>query len=141
MTKTLIGVIITIIAIVGIGTVVVSQQKDKKPTQTSVSSAAEDHPAHGADGHEDRVITKDEVATHNSKASCWTIIDSNVYDLTSYVSGHSGGSEILRACGVDGSSLFNSRETASGQEVGSGSPHSSNAKSDLKDLHIGSVQQ
>ncbi len=47
------------------------------------------------------------VATHNSEASCWSIIDGNVYDLTSFIGDHPGGERnILKICGKDGTSAF-----------------------------------
>lgn len=47
------------------------------------------------------------VATHKDAASCWSVIEGKVYDLTAYVPKHPGGkSEILAICGKDGSSLF-----------------------------------
>lgn len=51
-----------------------------------------------------------DVATHNSATSCWSAIDGNVYDLTSWVNSHPGGkAAILMICGKDGSPLFNSQ--------------------------------
>ncbi len=80
-----------------------------------------------------------EVATHNSKASCWTIINNNVYDITNYIPQHPGGDEILQACGTDGSTLFNKRETSSGEEVGTGTAHSSQAARELASMQIGTL--
>lgn len=85
--------------------------------------------------------TAAEVAMHDSEADCWTIVDGTVYDLTEYIPRHRGGDEILRACGGDGSSLFNERQTADGEAVGSGTPHSSNAGNQLADLEIGTLAQ
>ncbi len=49
-----------------------------------------------------------EVAIHNSAQSCWTAIDGNVYDVTSWISRHPGGAQaILSLCGKDGSVAFN----------------------------------
>lgn len=86
-----------------------------------------------------RSISQDEVAQHNSAENCWTIINGQVFNLTSFVVHHPGGSEILRACGQDGSSLFNSRTTDTGEAVGSGKEHSNNAVDILSDLYIGDV--
>ncbi|KAF2793193.1 mitochondrial cytochrome-like protein b2 [Melanomma pulvis-pyrius CBS 109.77] len=36
-----------------------------------------------------------EVAKHNSKKSCWIVLESNVYDVTSFLSKHPGGAAIL----------------------------------------------
>lgn len=55
-------------------------------------------------------LTKEEVAKHNSANSCYTIINNYVYDLTSWVYSHPGGSKsILSLCGKDGSKLFASQ--------------------------------
>lgn len=49
-----------------------------------------------------------EVAQHSSRSSCWSIINGNVYDLTSWIPKHPGGEgAILGICGKDGSSKFN----------------------------------
>lgn len=63
-----------------------------------------------------------------------------LYDLTDYVIRHPGGNEILRACGTDATSLFNSRQSADGRErVGSGAPHSQAAAEQLARLKIGTL--
>lgn len=59
------------------------------------------------DDSNNKTYTLSQVAENNNKSSCWTIIDNNVYDITSYVPRHPGGeSEILQVCGRDGTSLF-----------------------------------
>lgn len=51
--------------------------------------------------------TMAEVATHNSKQSCWTVISGSVYDLTDWISAHPGGERaILGLCGIDGTAAF-----------------------------------
>lgn len=48
-----------------------------------------------------------QVAAHANQSSCWSIIDSNVYDLTAWISKHPGGEgAILGLCGKDGTALF-----------------------------------
>ncbi len=50
------------------------------------------------------------VQAHATAASCWTIIDGSVYDITSYIPLHPGGKQaIMQACGTDGSQLFNTK--------------------------------
>jgi Cytochrome b5-like Heme/Steroid binding domain len=52
-------------------------------------------------------ISASEVAQHASRESCWSIINSAVYDLTSFISKHPGGaSKILAICGKDGTASF-----------------------------------
>ena len=57
-------------------------------------------------------LTALEVAKHNTQSSCWTIVSSYVYDLTTYVSQHPGGSQqILNMCGIDASSSFDNQHS------------------------------
>jgi len=63
--------------------------------------------------------TAAEVAKHNTGTDCWSVVNKNVYDLTSYVSSHPGGSAVIKAiCGKDGSAAF------SGQHGGAKTPAS-----------------
>jgi cytochrome b involved in lipid metabolism len=56
---------------------------------------------------QESLYTVSTVATHNSETSCWSIINGNVYDLTSFVGDHPGGERnILKICGKDGTSAF-----------------------------------
>lgn len=55
-----------------------------------------------------------QVATHNSRQSCWSAINGNVYDLTSWIPHHPGGEQnILNICGIDGSGAFNNQHGGS----------------------------
>ncbi len=48
-----------------------------------------------------------DIATHNSAASCWSVIDGNVYDLTNWIPQHPGGQQAIEAlCGIDGTAAF-----------------------------------
>ena len=52
-------------------------------------------------------IKMSDVQKHNNQAGCWTVVNGGVYDLTSFVSAHPGGSRaILSLCGIDGTSAF-----------------------------------
>ncbi|MFA7286180.1 MAG: cytochrome b5 domain-containing protein [Patescibacteria group bacterium] len=51
--------------------------------------------------------TLTDVATHSTKENCWSAVNGNVYDLTSWVPKHPGGdAAIAQICGKDGSALF-----------------------------------
>ncbi len=72
-------------------------------------------------------ISATEVQKHNSAKDCWTVVNSNVYDLTSYIARHAGGASVLTAiCGKDGSKAF------SGQHSGAQKPNA-----DLTSLLVG----
>lgn len=54
-----------------------------------------------------KTYTSAQVAAHNTSSSCWTIINGNVYDLTTWIFQHPGGEgAILSICGVDGTQAF-----------------------------------
>jgi len=58
--------------------------------------------------------TAQQVGAHNTAADCWMIINNNVYNLTTFIPTHSGGSFISSRCGLDGTALFNSGPHAAG---------------------------
>ena len=81
-----------------------------------------------------KTLSSDEVAKHNSASDCWMIVNGKVYDLTSLISSHSGGSAaILKDCGKDGSVGFNTKDT--------GRSHSTNAKNILDSMYLGDLNQ
>ena len=80
------------------------------PSSTSKTVTQQTKPASG------RVAT--EVAQHNSKTSCWSTINGNVYDLTSWIPQHPGGERaILQICGKDGSLKFNHQHGGAPQQA------------------------
>ena len=55
------------------------------------------------------------VAANNSGSSCWSVIRNDVYDLTSWISSHPGGSNaILGICGKEATSTFDARHSGQG---------------------------
>lgn len=134
-------IIITLIAVLGGGAFLLTNNKSEPDTvtnQTPTESMTENSSEQTVS--EPQFLTAEEVAKHNQKTDCWTIISGSVYDITEYVPRHPGGDEIILACGTDGTSLFFNRTTSSGEEIGSGNPHSSNASRQLKDYLIGTLQ-
>ncbi|KAF8592453.1 hypothetical protein K439DRAFT_1400272 [Ramaria rubella] len=54
------------------------------------------------------LYTLEQVAQHNSKESCWIIIENKVYDVTDFLPEHPGGSKIiLKYGGKDATDAFN----------------------------------
>jgi cytochrome b involved in lipid metabolism len=52
--------------------------------------------------------TMAEIAAANTESNCLTVINGIVYNLTAFVNRHPGGDRnILRICGMDGTSAFN----------------------------------
>jgi cytochrome b involved in lipid metabolism len=59
-------------------------------------------------------FTMAEVAKHNTEADCWSAINGSVYDLSTWVSRHPGGSNpIIKLCGTDGSASFTKKHGGS----------------------------
>lgn len=74
----------------------------------------------------------DEVAKHNSSSDCWSIVNGKVYNVTSLISGHTGGSEaIIAGCGKDATQAFNTR--------GTNGPHPERAAVKLEDYYVGVI--
>jgi len=59
---------------------------------------------------ENTVVTysSSDVAKHNNSTNCWQIIDTKIYDVTSYISQHPGGPSIISGCGKDATAMFDS---------------------------------
>ncbi len=80
-----------------------------KPTTTPTTSTTST-PTAGP-----KTYTAAQVATHSSQSDCWTIVNGGVYNLTSWVSKHPGGSRaILSMCGEDSSESFNEQHGGQG---------------------------
>ena len=51
-----------------------------------------------------------QVRTNNSATSCWAVINGSVYNLTTWINSHPGGSgAIISLCGTDATSAFTSK--------------------------------
>lgn len=51
-------------------------------------------------------FTLEEIATHNKQEDCWIIVNGKVYDVTSYIDEHPGGTSILNNAGADSTEGF-----------------------------------
>jgi cytochrome b involved in lipid metabolism len=81
--------------------------EDPAPTTTSSASPKSTSPTGTV------TLSNAEIRTHNSKSDCWSIVNGNVYNLTSYVSSHPGGQSVIaNICGKDGSSAFTNQHNS-----------------------------
>lgn len=72
-----------------------------------------------------------DVAKHNTNNDCWYVINNNVYNVTNYLSVHSGGPQILaQYCGKDATTAYNFVKK-----------HGPRANSDLASLLIGILRK
>ncbi len=58
--------------------------------------------------------TAAQVATHNVASNCWLIIAGQVYDVTTFIPIHPGGSAIVAYCGSDATTIFDAIHNAAG---------------------------
>jgi cytochrome b involved in lipid metabolism len=110
------------------------------PAEVELEQPIESNNSSSVEQTDTKTIAAAEVSQHNSENDCWTIINGKVYDITSYIPRHPGGNEILLACGKDGTSLFTSRTDDDGEEIGSGTPHSTSASNQLKQFLLGDLE-
>ncbi|MBU2566598.1 hypothetical protein KKG46_03500 [Patescibacteria group bacterium] len=110
------GIVATILVM---GLMFPNSQTNPK-TNTSISVATSENPKINN-------FTTAEVATHNSKNDCYLIVNSQVYDVSSYINKHPGGvRKIVERCGQESSQAF-------------ATIHSNFAWNLLKDYYIGDL--
>ena len=81
-------------------------------------SASTDSASAPAITSRDGSYTLDQVAQHNTAASCWATINGDVFDLTSWIQSHPGGPNAIRSiCGTDASTAFNNRHSTTPEAV------------------------
>lgn len=115
------------------------------PTQTEASSGVGGVSAQGKGTENLRIetvpadnsqspadaFTMAQVATHNNRSDCYSVINGSVYNLTGYINQHPGGArKILEICGIDGTNSYMAK-------------HGGNEKAarDLAALKIGTLAQ
>ena len=89
------------------------------------------------DSPKETEITMETVAAHNTADDCWLVLSGKVYDVTEFIAGgiHPGGEAIIEGCGKDATTLFETRP------MGSGTPHSDNARGFAENYYIGELEQ
>ena len=115
MNNTTMSSIIGVLVVVLAGGLVLWQKNADIPVPTDTSSTASGATPTAASTELTSLptatgIASTEVAAHNSRETCWSTINGNVYDLTSWIPEHPGGEQaILQLCGTDGSAKYNGK--------------------------------
>lgn len=129
----IVGGFMTYVAIGGF----LEKQNKEESSQTLASESATNPapnstPANGST----RFYTKAEIATRNTPSDCWIIISDKVYSVSKYLTDHPGGaSAIIEYCGADATQGF------AKQNKPNGGGHSNQARSQLSEYQIGTLQQ
>jgi cytochrome b involved in lipid metabolism len=77
-------------------------------------------------------ITSQQVSLHNSENDCWVIVEGKVYNVTTLIPTHSGGSDkIIPNCGKDATTAFTTR--------GGKGPHPQEAQETLNSYYVGKL--
>jgi cytochrome b involved in lipid metabolism len=101
--------------------------KERIAEPAALTPGANPAPSKQAGG--DITLTAQEVAARNSATDCWSLINGNVYNLTSFISKHPGGAGAVKSiCGKDGTRAF------ANQHGNQGSPNST-----LKGFYLGAL--
>jgi len=80
-------------------------------------------------------LTLAELTKHNQANDCWLLISGKMYNVTSYIRSHPGGSnEIIKFCGQDATVAYQTKDAR-------GVPHSSGATNMLVAYYIGDLNQ
>ncbi|KAI9352132.1 cytochrome b5-like heme/steroid binding domain-containing protein [Obelidium mucronatum] len=75
-----------------------------------------------------KTFTWADVQSHNTRKSCWLVIDKDVFDCTKFLEEHPGGEEVMMEnAGFDATDAF--------EEIG----HSDDARDLLKGMKIGTL--
>ena len=83
--------------------------QEEDPTYTSsrsqlITTMSNQPDHHGSSG---KWLDGKEIAKHNSKTSCWVIVDKKCYDTTDFLEEHPGGAAIiLKYAGKDATEAF-----------------------------------
>ena len=108
-----------------------SKENAQPPSATPNSSAPGQS---GSTQPSTKTYSLADVSKHKTQNDCWIVINSNVYDVTSYLDFHPGGADmILMVCGQDATKDYNS-------QGGRGRPHSARADAQLANYLIGKLQ-
>jgi cytochrome b involved in lipid metabolism len=96
------------ISVIAIAVIIVLAQNSKSSNVTYNNTSAPLEQLAPNTSTTDKTYTMTDVTAHSSQTSCWTAINGNVYDVTSWIKKHPGGAgSIISLCGIDGSSAYN----------------------------------
>lgn len=123
---TSIFVLLALVLGVGVVSLLNSKNTGTAQNQKTISDSANLSPQ--------TMLSLTELQKHNSNQSCWLLISGKIYDVTSYINSHPGGSQAITfSCGQDATEAFNT-------QGGQGS-HSKSATAMLADFYIGDLNQ
>lgn len=98
-------ILISIFAL-GLAGIVYTVSSTKQLSRTNQTSRTTNIPSTQPTAIADSSYNLAEVAKHTTGSDCWMAIDGSVYDVSKYTSLHPKGTDYLKGCGTDATSLF-----------------------------------
>lgn len=96
----------------GTGAAPASTPSASTSASATPSASGSASPSSSASASTPKTYTLKQVQQHNTASDCWAAVNGGVYDLTSWVGQHPGGSErIVALCGTDASAAFNAQHS------------------------------
>jgi cytochrome b involved in lipid metabolism len=133
------GIIIT--AILTAGLVFYQNKKDNQVADNKNTVASQELINQVTSSGKTLILNMAEINKHNKQSDCWLLIDSKVYNITSYFGSHPGGNSTMSAtCGKDATAAY-ATQNPQATSSPSRSAHSANAKNMLSDYYIGDFNQ
>lgn len=131
--------VIVLIGIAGVVFVATSNQSQEETRNIESTNNLDGGETNMGDQADEQITeevqgyTLAEIAQYNTTSSCWMAVDGKVYDVTSYINRHPGGSaSIASGCGTDATEIFFERPS-------DGESHSNNAVRQLEQYYIGKL--
>lgn len=91
-----------------------SSSSEEQPPETTLQQGEADSALSERDLVDSQFLDLEAVALRSTEEDCWTVIGTQVYDLTDWIAQHPGGaSRILPLCGTDGTAQFEGRHGGS----------------------------
>ena len=116
-------------------TTVPTQQSASTSTSSASLSVGSSTQQDGASQQaEVKLYTSADVAAHKTPDDCWFIIHGKVYNVSGFGDKHPGEEAVYQGCGIDATQLFETRP------MGSGTPHSENARGFMARFSIGDLK-
>lgn len=105
--KLLVGVAAAVIFVGGAGYIVYSGRPVMKAIAPAVVHTTGTGTGTPTPAAPSQAYSMTDVQAHNTQSSCWSVIGGDVYDLTTWISRHPGGSQaIIGLCGTDGTDAY-----------------------------------
>jgi cytochrome b involved in lipid metabolism len=84
--------------------------------------------------------TSSEVAAHNKKTNCWTIVENRIYNITKIIKEHPAIAEYELSCGIDGTSALKGKVLPTGEKDTNGIAAAQPTEEALKGLQVGKLK-